>query len=351
MRRETKRAFLIMTLRFVSCFLSAVFFAGAEEVPLQMTPVAMLTYETKAGSFYQLEARRGGQWQSEGKPFEGTGEKMTRVHRFAPTVEVRLKLLENQWVTIWRDEFEGGEIDVSKWSHEENGYGGGNNERQYYSAAPKYSFVKDGMLHLRAYRDSHTTSDGKVQPYTSARLRTLHRGEWTYGRFEIRAKLPSGQGMWPAVWMLPTDSPDGTWAASGEIDIIESRGSNVHETLGTLHFGGAWPDNQHKGGTYQFPKQDAAEAFHVYALEWKRDEISWFVDGEKWQTISKEDWNSKARPESETAPFDQPFHLLINLAVDGGFFAETDQLSEKLPDSAFPQTMLVDYVRVQKWAD
>jgi beta-glucanase (GH16 family) len=341
----------MMNFRLFPCFLSAVVFAGAEEVPLQVTPVAMLSCETEPGSFYQLEAKRSGEWESVGEAFKGNGGKMTRVHRFSPESEVRVQLLENQWVTVWQDEFSGDGIDFSKWSHEENGYGGGNNERQYYSTAPKYSFVKDGRLHLRAYRDSHTTTDGKIQPYSSARLRTLHRGEWTYGRFEVRAKLPSGQGIWPAVWMLPTNSPDGMWAASGEIDLIESRGSNVHETLGTLHFGGHWPNNEHKGSSYQFPEEDAGEVFHVYALEWTRDEISWFVDGEKWQTIKKEDWKSTARPESETAPFDQPFHLLVNLAVDGGFFAETAQSADKLPTSAFPQTMLVDYVRVKQWAE
>lgn len=256
-----------------------------------------------------------------------------------------------QWRIVWRDEFDGGAIDFTKWSHEENNYGGGNNEKQFYSTQPKYSFVKDGMLHLCAYRDAYTSVDGKKSNYTSARLRTLYRGEWKYARVELRAKLPSGEGIWPAAWMLPTNSPYGTWAASGEIDIIESRGSDVKKTLGTLHFGGGWPANEHKGAAYDFPNKNAADDFHIYAIEWEKDAISWFVDGVKWQTISHKDWNSQAAKENAYAPFDQPFHLILNLAVGGNFFNGTGQDPDRLPAEAFPQTYLIDYVRVSQRAD
>jgi beta-glucanase (GH16 family) len=151
--------------------------------------------------------------------------------------------------------------------------------------------------------------------------------------------------------MLPSDNRYGTWAASGEIDILESRGSAVHETLGTLHFGGKWPDNRHVGSAYAFPETNAAEEFHLYAIEWEANEIRWFLDGELWQTRKKEEWDSEAAPKNPHAPFDQPFHLIINVAVDGGFFANTDQKSDRLPGKAFPQELLVDYVRVYQWAD
>lgn len=314
-------------------------------------PAAILTFPTADGAFYQIEKQDGEKWLPVGDPLKGDGSKLTRTLMEAPDATFRLTPLKNQWVPVWSDEFEGREIDRSKWSNEENGYGGGNNEQQYYSNAPKYSSVKDGLLHLSVYRDAHTTSDGKTQPYTSARLRSIYRGEWTYGRIEIRAKLPAGEGIWPAIWMLPTNSPYGGWAAGGEIDIVESKGSEVDKTIGTLHFGDKWPKNAYKGGETKFPGKNAAEDFHTYMIEWKKDEISWFLDGKKWQTIEKKDWFSAAAKKSDTAPFDSPFHLIFNVAVGGHFFGGTQQDPKNLPDSAFPQTMIIDYVRVSQWAE
>ncbi|MGD1978315.1 MAG: glycoside hydrolase family 16 protein [Akkermansiaceae bacterium] len=321
------------------------------QTELKPVSVSALNFATEKNRFYQIEKKDGESWKPVGDPIKGDGQKVTRTVAESPESTFRLNELHNQWVLVWRDEFAGDAIDRSKWTNEVNGYGGGNNELQYYSDSPKYSFVKDGKLHLSAYRDPHTTTDGKTQPYSSARLRTIYRGDWTYGRIEIRAKLPSGQGIWPAIWMLPTNSPYGGWASGGEIDIVESQGSNVDHTIGTLHFGDKWPKNAYKGSKTKFPGKNAAEDFHVYAVEWKKDEISWFLDGKKWQTISKKDWFSAAAKKSDTAPFDSPFHLILNVAVGGHFFGGTDQDAKKLPDSAFPQTMLIDYVRVSQWAE
>jgi len=318
---------------------------------LSPTPATRFTFATADGLFYQIEKQEEDAWKPVDKPLKGTGSKVSRILAESPDKKFRLTRLRQQWVPVWQDEFNGTKIDPAKWAHEVNGYGGGNNELQFYSESPKYSYLKNGHLHLSLYRDSHTTVDGKTQPYSSARLRTLYRGDWTYGKIEIRAKLPSGQGIWPAIWMLPSNSPYGGWAAGGEIDIMESRGSEVDKTIGTLHFGDKWPKNIHKGGETKFPGKNAAEDFHLYAIEWKQDEISWFLDGRKWQTISKKDWFSAAAPKSETAPFDSPFHLLLNLAAGGNFFNGSDQSPNKLPDSAFPQTMLIDYVRVSQWAE
>lgn len=207
------------------------------------------------------------------------------------------------------------------------------------------------VINIAVYRDAHTTSDGKAQPYSSARIRTRKRGDWTYGRFEIRAKMPAGQGIWPAVWMLPTDSKYGGWAACGEIDIIESRGSVVHETTGALHFGGAWPRNTYLAHSYQFPEKNAVEDFHVYALEWHADEIKWFVDGKRCKRRTKNEWFSEAAKGNPHAPYDQPFHLIMNVAVDGRFFEKTDQRADLLSPESFPQTLEVDYVRVFQWAE
>jgi beta-glucanase (GH16 family) len=320
------------------------------QTDLKPEPASIVSFPTEEGSFYQVEARKGESWHAVGEPLKGTGGKVTRTLPVAPDGKFRLTQLREQWVPVWKDEFNGTEIDRSKWANVEDGYGGGNNELQFYSTSPKYSFLKEGNLNICVYRDAHTTTDGKTQPYSSARLRSMYRGEWTYARIEIRAKLPSGEGIWPAIWMLPTNSPYGGWAAGGEIDIVESRGSEVDRTIGTLHFGDQWPKNAYKGGNTRFTGKNAAEDFHVYAIEWKRDEISWFLDGKKWQTLKKEEWFSAAAKKSDTAPFDQPFHLIFNLAVGGHFFADTKQDPKNEPDSNFPQTMLIDYVRVSQWA-
>jgi beta-glucanase (GH16 family) len=324
--------------------------ASAQSPEVSVTPAVEAAFPTMEGKFFQLERQTGDTWEAVGDPVKGSGQPY-RVFLPEAGPKLRVRGLTNQWVRVWADEFEGDRLDPAKWSREENGYGGGNQERQYYSADPKYAQVKDGHLHVSVYREPHTTVDGKTQPYTSARIRSLERGDWTYGRFEVRARVPGGEGIWPAVWMLPSSPRYGGWAASGEIDILESRGSAVHETLGTLHFGGAWPKNRHLGDSYRFPEKNAAEAFHEYAIEWEADEIRWFVDGRKWQTRTSQEWSSDAAPDQPRAPFDQPFHLIINLAVDGGFFNGTDQKAERLPDSAFPQVFQIDYVRVFQWAD
>jgi len=296
------------------------------QIALKPEPAAILTFPTKAGEFYQVETQTGETWKAVGQPLKGTGAKVSQTVPMAADGEFRLTPLKQQWVSVWSDEFSGTEIDRSKWSNEVNGYGGGNNEQQYYSDSPKYSFVKDGNLNMSVYRDTHTTSDGKTQPYSSSRLRSIYRGEWTYGRIEIRAKLPSGQGIWPALWMLPTNSPYGGWAAGGEIDIVESRGSEVDKTIGTLHFGDNWPKNAYKGSETKFTGKNAAEDFHTYMVEWKKDEISWYLDGKKWQTIEKKDWFSASAKKSATAPFDSPFHLIFNVAVGGHFLAPSRML-------------------------
>jgi len=189
-----------------------------------------------------------------------------------------------------------------------------------------------------------------TQPYSSARMRSMKRGDWKFGRYEIRAKMPSGQGIWPAVWMLPTESKYGGWASGGEIDIIESRGSEVKKTTGALHFGGAWPRNTYLSHSYTFPQKNAAEAFHVYAIEWSEEEIEWFVDGVLVKTRNKKEWFSEVAKDNPSAPFDQRFHMIVNVAVDGMFFNNTEQKADLLPDSAFPQVLKIDYVRVYQWA-
>lgn len=321
---------------------------GLAEPDLVIRPAVEVEYATEAGRYYQLQRRTGETWTDVGPAVRGTGRPVKAFH---PTGEYRVRQPSAEWVLVWSDEFDGTELDLTKWGKVEDNYGGGNNERQFYSTDPKYCFVKDGRLNIAVHRDSYTSNDGKTSPYTSARIRTLQRAEWKFGRFEVRAKVPNGQGIWPAVWMLPTNSPHGGWAASGEIDILESRGSKVEETTGAIHFGGAWPRNEFLAGAHTFRGRNAAEDFHVYAVEWNRDEITWSVDGEKYMVRKKEEWSSETAKDNPSAPFDTPFHLIMNVAVDGRFFEKTDQKADRLSAADFPQVFQVDYVRVHQWAE
>jgi beta-glucanase (GH16 family) len=248
---------------------------------------------------------------------------------------------------VWADEFDGTAIDTSKWEHEVDCWGGGNGEDQCYVADAKNSFVEGGFLHLVALDDrpsgrvSATDASIVTKGHSSARLRTLGRGDWKYGRIEARARLPYGQGLWPAFWMLPTARVYGGWAASGEIDIMEAvnlrPGANlVH---GTLHYGGAWPANVNSGTSHE-PSSNAWEEFHVYAVEWEEGEIRWFVDETHYATQTA--WRTTAAP--FPAPFDEAFHVMLNVAVGGQWPGPPDGTT------TFPQEMTVDYVRVYSCA-
>lgn len=286
----------------------------------------------------------------------------------APTTQ------EKHWALVWHDEFNGTEVDLQKWSFEYNCYGGGNNEQQCYTDRKENAFIAEGLLHIvarqepfsgPAHKDDHRdylrTDLSVTKPFTSARMRTLYKGDWLYGRFEVRAKLPSGQGSWAAAWMLPSDSCYGEWSSSGELDIVEAvnlgtllnkdTGAKETRVHGTLHYGQSWPNNVYSGFSYQLPNnQSPADNFHVYAIEWQQDEIRWYVDGVHYATQTSKTWYSKYVAGSDLieakdgAPFDKRFHLLLNLAV-GGDWAEN--VNDKGIDKrAFPQTFLIDYVRV-----
>lgn len=271
------------------------------------------------------------------------------------------ELAGDPWKLVWRDEFDGDEIDRTKWDYDiGNGFynydagqwiaGWGNNELQYYTKESDNAFVRDGLLHVRALKESlHGCG------YTSARLKTRKKDGTalfapTYGKIELRAKLPTGKGVWPAAWMLPLKERYGSWAASGEIDILEARGQEPDKVLGTLHYGSRWPLNVHSGGEHRFPKGESIADFHVYGIEWDPGEIRWSVDRHTYATQSF--WWSGPRieagkpPRNEAelnpwpAPFDQPFYLILNVAVGGNFV-------QGKPEDAtrFPAEMQVDYVR------
>jgi len=212
------------------------------------------------------------------------------------------------WKPVWSDEFNGKEIDFSKWAVEENGHGGGNGEMQYYVDRPENLRIEDGHLVIEAHNEAHKqkfNAAGAEKDYTSGRLRTKRRASWLYGRFEVRAKLPAGRGIWPAVWMLPEKEAYGGWAASGEIDIMEMVGHEPTKVHGTLHHGASWPKNIHTGASFELKKGTFADDFHVFAIEWEKAGIRWYVDGALYQTQTK--WSSEGG--AYPAPFDQPFHL------------------------------------------
>ena len=237
---------------------------------------------------------------------------------------------------VWSDEFDyTGLPDPEKWGYDVGGHGWGNNELQYYTEAREANArVGNGVLTIEARKESYQGSD-----YTSARLITKNKGDWLYGRFEIRAKLPEGRGTWPAVWMLPTDWVYGGWPRSGEIDIMEHVGydqNNIHATIHTEDF-------NHMKGTQvgsSIMASNVAEEFHVYAMEWRPDRIDAFLDGERYFTVTDTGGGIGAWP------FDQRFHLLLNIAVGGNWGG-----AQGVDPSIFPQTMEVDYVRVYEFED
>lgn len=233
------------------------------------------------------------------------------------------------WALVWNDEFSAEFIDSTKWEHEVNGDGGGNNELQFYTASIANSYIKDDFLVIKAISRNY-----KGKFYTSARLRSKDKGDWTYGRFDIRAKLPIQQGIWPAIWMLPTDWTYGSWPQSGEIDIMEIIGNKPSTLYGTIHFGDPWPNNKYVGGHVDLKQGTFADEFHVFSVEWKPDTIKWFLD----------DSLFAVRVPSEVFPkrwpFDQRFHMILNLAVGGNWPGPPDE------NTTFPKYMYVDYVRV-----
>lgn len=272
---------------------------------------------------------------------------------------------EDGWRLAWSDEFDGAAIDRGKWDFDVDCWGGGNNERQCYTDKQRNAAIVDGKLVITARREKATgpafplaqrgdPAKAKAEVsrgFTSARLVTRGKAAWTYGKIEVRAKLPQGQGTWPAIWMLPEDNHYGTWAASGEIDILEAvnlgvrcdtcAGGIENRILGTLHFGGQWPDNRHKGD--ETALRAPLDGFHVFGIVWEKGTIVWTVDGKPYAMRIASEWSSSGSSDP-AAPFDRPFHLILNLAVGGGL-AE-DRGLKGVDESGYPKKMEIDWVRV-----
>jgi len=233
---------------------------------------------------------------------------------------------------VWNDEFDySGTPDTSKWNYDLGGRDGwGNNELQYYTNYTKNVRVENGKLVIEAHKDS---MGGK--PFTSSRIVSKKKGDWLYGKIEVRAKLPSGKGTWPAIWMLSTDWEYGGWPASGEIDIMEHVGYDPGVIHGTIHTDAYNHIKQtQKGG--EITKEDANKEFHVYAIDWQKDKIDFLIDNDMYYSVAR-----NPKDDFKGWPFDKKFHLLMNIAVGGNWGGK-----EGVDETIWPQKMEIDYVRV-----
>ncbi len=237
---------------------------------------------------------------------------------------------------VWSDEFDNSaQLDSEKWNVVigngcPSNCGFGNNEKQFYNDSTGNVRIEDGKLIIQA----HKANDERN--YTSAKLTTKDKGDWYKGYLEIRAKLPQGKGTWPAIWMLPTLSRNMKWPQDGEIDIMEHVGYNQGMVYGTIHT----EAYNHVKGTQKSDSiflEDAAEKFYTYAIHWTEDKMDWLIDGNVYQTIEK---NNEA---NAGWPFNDKFHLILNVAVGGNWGGKYG-----IDETVFPQQMEIDYVRVYK---
>ena len=267
------------------------------------------------------------------------------------------------WALQWSDEFDGNSLDSSKWSMEHACWGGGNNEKQCYTERSDNVEIINGLLRIVALEESFTGPDfpgdtrQKTQPYTSGKVITKDLASWKYGRFEFRAKLPEGQGSWPAFWMLSAaDTYGSTWPLSGEIDIMEAvnLGARCDDCTGTdgenrtsnaLHFGSESPNNKNVGDrTTLADASNPADGYHVWALEWGKGVMHWYLDGVKYSTVTNDQWNTNAAPDNPDAPFDAAFYIIMNLAIGGNYPEPVNATG--IADDTLPNQLLVDWVRV-----
>ncbi len=262
------------------------------------------------------------------------------------TITVSLPDQSGAWTLVFEDNFDGDTLNADNWNIETGDGsqygipGWGNNELEWYQA--ENITVAEGTLRITAKEEA---SNG--YNYTSGRMRSDGKVDIKYGRIEARIKAPEGQGLWSAFWMLPTDSQYGGWASGGELDIMEvvsPAGAENQQVHGTMHYGMAWPLNKSAGGKHEI---NVTDDFNVYAIEWEADEIRWYVNDVHFNTVSSDTWWSyyyKNQTEgydyADMGPFDQDFHLLLNLAVGGNWPGSPNDAT------VFPATLEVDYVRV-----
>jgi beta-glucanase (GH16 family) len=244
------------------------------------------------------------------------------------------------YTLVWSDEFNGADgtsPDSSKWTYDTGGKGWGNKELECYTNLTQNAKIVGGNLVITAMNQpGYACSGGTTNDYTSARLRTQGLFSQAYGRFEARIKIPKGQGMWPAFWMLGNNISSVNWPACGEIDIMENIGKEPGTVHGSLHGPSTVSSTSDASAPFSLPAgQNFADAFHLYAVEWEPGTVRFYVDSNLYATFTQSQW-----PAGGTWTFDHPFFLILNVAVGGAWPGSPDLTT------MFPQQMLVDYVRV-----
>lgn len=238
---------------------------------------------------------------------------------------------------LWSDEFDEDELDVNKWNREPREPGWTNEELQEYTTITDNIFVRDGKLVLKAIK---TKDENGNDYYTSGKVTGQNKTDFMYGKVVVSAKTPEGQGLWPAIWMMPTDEDYyGQWPKCGEIDIMEVLGNQTHIAYGTVHYGEPHAEQQ---GIYTLDNGSFSEDFHEYSVEWEPGEMRFYIDGNHYHTVN--DWFTRVEGEEEKpypAPFDQTFFVQMNLAVGGTWPGDPDETTDF--DNA---EFMIDYVRV-----
>jgi len=229
---------------------------------------------------------------------------------------------------VWSDEFTDKTINSSNWSYDTGGSGWGNNELEYCTNSSKNAYTTGGYLVIEARKEAMGSNN-----YTSARMISKDKKTFTYGRIDFRAKLPKGQGIWPALWMLGNNIGTTPWPACGEIDILELLGHEPQKMYGTIHWGAAGGASTHIGGNSTLSSETFSDKFHIFSLKWDANQLSFLVDDVSYFTATKSQVNGNY-------PFDKPFFFIMNLAVGGNWPGNPDNTT------VFPQRMIVDYVRV-----
>ncbi len=275
------------------------------------------------------------------------------------------------WKLVFADEFDGKALDPAKWTTYGDCWGGGNLERECYTARPENVSVHDGYLDLAARferatgpalaldaRSPGVPSPEATKPFTSGKVSTLGKFALTYGRVEVRARSPLGQGVWPAIWLLPEQFAYGKWPGSGEIDVMETVNLGVHcggcpggiqnNVYATLHYG-SFMHHQSQQRAAQLPKGTEGD-WHVYVVDWSPGAMDWYLDGKSYAHIKLGNWRDtlqkgeKVAPAQANAPFDRPFYLILNFAV-GGQWPEGHDLGG-VTLQGYPKSFAIDWVRI-----
>lgn len=237
-----------------------------------------------------------------------------------------------KWTLYWQDEFKGTNgsgANESKWVHEVGGEGWGNNEEQYYTQGTNNCYIQDDNLVIEAKKENMNNNK-----YTSARITTKGKLDLKYGKVEMRAKVPYGQGIWPAFWMLGSDIAEVNWPDCGEIDIMENIGKEPKIVHGTLH-GPGYSGNMGIGSPYEIA-DDFKDSYHIFSIEWSENKIEWFIDGKKYHSMNPD------KVIGNKWVYNNNFYLLLNLAVGGNWPGYPDDTT------VFPQKFYIDYIRVYK---